>query len=156
MKLRTQKRLLYLLGTSLIAGALASVLYVVLNPVQTPELPLQQSEIVSADVVQFDEAEFKILLNKKLQGPLVDPPPAVTKKTPNKPNPNVAVQLPGAIQLQGILYSKDASIAVIQSSQGVVRCGTGDQVEGAMLKEISANEVVFEFRGKEFRRTIKD
>ena len=102
-------------------------------------------------------AEWKPLLAKRLQGPLVDPPPKTKEVTVQTKPAEKQIRLPWSnTAVENILFSPDAAVAVISMGGKKRTVTAGQVVDQVTVAEILKDEVIFEFKGKSFRVSLRN
>ncbi|MCC6680513.1 MAG: hypothetical protein IT445_06380 [Phycisphaeraceae bacterium] len=149
MTVRNIKRCLWLLATAALAATVVVVSFG-LTPSIPDDSPGYQHQVEGKDATDEPTAagttllvsdrltakDFKSVWSGNLRRPLYDPPP---------PSPEVkkaAAPPPMKFQLLGTILEPDRSQAIVTSADGqLVFPGVGDSVDGAVIKEITADSI---------------
>ncbi len=161
MRLRTKKRLLNCVAAFFLITGGAILTFTVLNdPTRTTDQSAGFDEVnlaSDANAVTDDNwspDDFRDLLKIRLQGRPVESKP-VAEQRPVMPQPTV--ELPSMIVLKGILFHPQHALAMFQlrGENRTISCAPGEEIRGAQIKHISADEVILSYRGKDFTQRLE-
>lgn len=156
MRIASMRKLLWLLGTSLLLGSGCTVVWAICWPYDIPATTTsvrpQTATVrntVQQEATQPTFADFEPYLDRQLRRPLVDPPPATTTPaaSPTRPAPQLQIRLVGTILEAG------RSMAMLTTPAGSIEVrGIGETVgeppADAEVLDIGLNKAVLRYRGQ--------
>ena len=131
--------------------AAAILVWVWFTPPQSVELlrSRKRTPMSETKLPQFGN----LLTEKKLQGPLVDPPPK--SEVVQKSTPIVQVRLPSGLRVDNIFMDAEKPAVVFWFKGQSAICRLGERFENVLVKKILERSVVVEYQSKVFQMELK-
>ena len=163
---RTTRRILNGLAAACVVGVVAVGMWMMSEPsLPEPAEPRLRKSVQANGsnlIDEIDDSDLAAAWNRKLQGPLEDPKPMVTKRPtqPKKPRNTPRPVSAPRVELLATILDPSTKIAILQDVRGLTDQKTVGETlsllpNGMRIESIESDHVKLQHRGRSFRIPLK-